>query len=361
VIHHKLGVLVHIVAHTLFKDVFLFIIIYTVFLVAFTVAIYLVTNENSETWTNIGTGFDGMIRLSIAEPGDMDGWVSAEASLRSISYFYHLMFMVMSVVVLMNLVISMFNFTFQEMFQKSTRMYALHRGRRTILLERRLLLWKLSTPDDLRLNHAPPPTLKGQIRDHKFVFETGLELEADDEEEEGSGTEEEESTCGQAPSHDAVTLTVTDDSRATEESLGDPLPDVRPPRVLPHRRRRASIELNVGDIMQSGLTSDLTSQSGVRPSRAPRARRRAESGFRNVGGITQSRERLDLTSRTLHPPVVSPSPPQISRPSPPQISIETPPIVSAPQATADERVLPPPVGPRPETPPVVSSPQDTAA
>eukprot|EP01062_Namystynia_karyoxenos_P071894 TRINITY_DN676_c0_g1_i2.p1 TRINITY_DN676_c0_g1~~TRINITY_DN676_c0_g1_i2.p1 ORF type:complete len:1685 (+),score=381.69 TRINITY_DN676_c0_g1_i2:242-5056(+) len=176
VLNQKLGILVQIIARAVARDVFMFAVIYVLFLLGFGAAIYLVSREHGtggeKAWEGLGTGADSLIRISVGEVGnDIDPWRNAQKGLSHLAYIYHILFFVIALVILMNLIISMFSSTFTKMYQESEKRHGLHWGRRILLLERRLLLLSRCMEDGFRINHAADAEQSGE---HKFVFESTL-------------------------------------------------------------------------------------------------------------------------------------------------------------------------------------------
>eukprot|EP01063_Lacrimia_lanifica_P021975 TRINITY_DN29686_c0_g1_i1.p1 TRINITY_DN29686_c0_g1~~TRINITY_DN29686_c0_g1_i1.p1 ORF type:complete len:993 (+),score=330.94 TRINITY_DN29686_c0_g1_i1:66-3044(+) len=170
----NLGMLSAIVIRTIKSDVTSFIVVFTVFLLGFGSAIHIIHSDVRTTWGTL----DVLAKIALGDTASFATWASAEGSMLSrMNYVLHLWYAVCALVILLNLLISIFSGTFQRVQNESEREWRLSKGRVVFLFERRMRVLFPFYYDSLRVNHFDPTIaeidLEGAPNDqHRYVFMT---------------------------------------------------------------------------------------------------------------------------------------------------------------------------------------------
>eukprot|EP01063_Lacrimia_lanifica_P026575 TRINITY_DN3602_c0_g1_i2.p1 TRINITY_DN3602_c0_g1~~TRINITY_DN3602_c0_g1_i2.p1 ORF type:complete len:820 (+),score=272.17 TRINITY_DN3602_c0_g1_i2:75-2534(+) len=171
----RLGMLAAVVFRTIKHDVIPFLLLFFVFLLGFGTAIHVVRAEETSyarTLHTIGT-------VAFGDTANFNAWGHADAWLSPYAYVLHLWFAIVALVILLNLLISIFSCTFQQVQTKSEQEWRLAKGRCVLLLERRLRVLAPFLDDHLRVNHFDPSRAgltqvarRPPAPEHRYVFMT---------------------------------------------------------------------------------------------------------------------------------------------------------------------------------------------
>eukprot|EP01062_Namystynia_karyoxenos_P062698 TRINITY_DN55574_c0_g1_i1.p1 TRINITY_DN55574_c0_g1~~TRINITY_DN55574_c0_g1_i1.p1 ORF type:complete len:1413 (+),score=345.53 TRINITY_DN55574_c0_g1_i1:202-4440(+) len=172
-----LDTLVNIIMRCITKDVKDFLAIYIFFLLGFGVAIF-VTLDHSDVflnrhgptateWLNLGWGLDILIRRTMGDIGsDKNTWIGKSGHAPYLPYWLMFAWTVLGLVILLNLLISMFSSTYETVQDEAHTQWRLAKGRRVLLLERRIRMLCDCLTSRLRVNHAAEKQTQ-----HCFIFE----------------------------------------------------------------------------------------------------------------------------------------------------------------------------------------------
>eukprot|EP01065_Artemidia_motanka_P000213 TRINITY_DN1008_c0_g1_i2.p1 TRINITY_DN1008_c0_g1~~TRINITY_DN1008_c0_g1_i2.p1 ORF type:complete len:1374 (+),score=412.60 TRINITY_DN1008_c0_g1_i2:269-4390(+) len=206
----SLDSLVNIIWQCVVSDVRDFAVIYAFFLLGFGVALYLVLDHSAVTvhhqkatatqWENLGWGLDILIRRTMGDIGvDRNQWMGPRGKWPYVAYWLMLMWTILGLVILLNLLISMFSSTYEQTQQAAVEQWRVSKGRRIILIERRMRLLCDCVEPSLRINHAADPE-----KEHRFVFERDVGLRQEIPKPEPVQEEELDGMhagCGRRPSY----------------------------------------------------------------------------------------------------------------------------------------------------------------
>ncbi|KAJ9457789.1 hypothetical protein DIPPA_34773 [Diplonema papillatum] len=175
----ELGMLTTIIFRTVKTDVTSFLAIFSIFLVGFATALHIMGTSESYSAT-----LDRLVKTALADTGSFPDWGSTpEHNLSWLSYFLHLWFAICSLVILLNLLISIFSCTFSSVQDESEREWRLAKGRVTLLLERRIKLLLPCMMHRMRVNHFSEFVSESESDKHRYVFVTEAEDDRMNEEE----------------------------------------------------------------------------------------------------------------------------------------------------------------------------------
>ena len=171
----ELGMLTTIVFRTIKSDVSSFLVIFSIFLIGFGTALHVIAEGKG----SLTTALDHLVKLSLGDTAEFSNWAQTlESDLSWLAYFLHLVFATCALVILLNLLISIFSCTFTSVREHSEREWRLSKGRATLLLERRLKLLFPCLTGRMRVNHFA----EDAIKKHRYVFMT--EHKDDDQKED---------------------------------------------------------------------------------------------------------------------------------------------------------------------------------
>eukprot|EP01061_Rhynchopus_euleeides_P014424 TRINITY_DN25000_c0_g1_i1.p1 TRINITY_DN25000_c0_g1~~TRINITY_DN25000_c0_g1_i1.p1 ORF type:complete len:897 (+),score=317.42 TRINITY_DN25000_c0_g1_i1:159-2849(+) len=164
----ELGMLTTIVFRTIKSDVSSFMVIFSIFLIGFGTSIHVLSKGRG----SYSTALDHLVKLVLGDTSEFANWDNTlEDQLSWLAYFLHLWFAICALVILLNLLISIFSCTFTSVRDMSEREWRLSKGRATLLLERRLKLLFPCMIDRMRVNH-----FAGDVQaNHRYVFMTETE------------------------------------------------------------------------------------------------------------------------------------------------------------------------------------------
>eukprot|EP00756_Hemistasia_phaeocysticola_P002992 Hpha_TRINITY_DN12001_c0_g1::TRINITY_DN12001_c0_g1_i1::g.140897::m.140897 len=195
----SLDTLVNIIMICIFKDVRNFLIIYNFFMIGFGMAMYVVydhadvqlglAKSSHTSWEDVSWGVDLLVRRTMGDIGsDRNAWLGEKDKYPYVAYWLMFGWTWLGLVIMLNLLISMFSATYEKMSKVATAQWRISKGRRTLLLENRMMLLfgfiksvPKNYPDSkpvsvagewFRLNHASNQTLE-----HRYVFEYETALE----------------------------------------------------------------------------------------------------------------------------------------------------------------------------------------
>ena len=170
----ELGMLTTIVFRTIKGDVTSFLIIFSVFLVGFGTALHVLAKRNSGSYNG---ELDALVKIALGDTNTFEGWDAAlDSDLSWLTYLLNLWFTICALVILLNLLISIFSCTFTSVRDMSEREWRLSKGRAILLLERRIKLIFPCLVHRLRVNHFH----LDERDNHRYVFMTeNFEAEED--------------------------------------------------------------------------------------------------------------------------------------------------------------------------------------
>eukprot|EP01060_Flectonema_neradi_P004772 TRINITY_DN1311_c1_g1_i1.p1 TRINITY_DN1311_c1_g1~~TRINITY_DN1311_c1_g1_i1.p1 ORF type:complete len:964 (+),score=117.49 TRINITY_DN1311_c1_g1_i1:63-2894(+) len=172
-----LGMLTTIVFRTVRTDVTAFLVVFSIFLIGFGTALHILAVAPN-TYTQ---SLDQLVKTALGDTSSFPTWTqTGEADLVWLSYLLALLAAICGLVILLNLLISIFSCTFSEIRSLSEKEWRLSKGRATILYERRLKLLFPCLLPVLRVNHFKTNT-KSDEQLHRYVF---MVEESDDTTEE---------------------------------------------------------------------------------------------------------------------------------------------------------------------------------
>eukprot|EP01062_Namystynia_karyoxenos_P067327 TRINITY_DN6125_c0_g1_i1.p1 TRINITY_DN6125_c0_g1~~TRINITY_DN6125_c0_g1_i1.p1 ORF type:complete len:947 (+),score=300.53 TRINITY_DN6125_c0_g1_i1:98-2842(+) len=160
----KVGMLVRIVVTTFRQDFTSFTAIYLIFLFGFSAALEVIQT------VGLGTQIDTLFKATLGDTANFDHWTdSQDGRLWWVAKTMHVCFGICSLIVLLNLLISVFSCTFNKIQVESEQEWRLTKGRLTLLYERRLRLIFPGQRHRLRVNHYSSVTDGDASERHRFV------------------------------------------------------------------------------------------------------------------------------------------------------------------------------------------------
>ena len=171
-----LGMLTTIVFRTVRTDVTAFLVVFSIFLIGFGTALHIMAVAPN-TYTQ---SLDQLVKTALGDTSSFPTWTqTGEADLAWLSYLLALLAAICGLVILLNLLISIFSCTFSEIRSLSEMEWRLSKGRATLLYERRLKLLFPCMMDSLRVNHfkAGP---KDHLHRYVFMVEQSDEITEED-------------------------------------------------------------------------------------------------------------------------------------------------------------------------------------
>eukprot|EP01062_Namystynia_karyoxenos_P058947 TRINITY_DN50387_c0_g1_i1.p1 TRINITY_DN50387_c0_g1~~TRINITY_DN50387_c0_g1_i1.p1 ORF type:complete len:1341 (+),score=386.01 TRINITY_DN50387_c0_g1_i1:125-4147(+) len=176
-----LDTLVNIIIRCVIRDVRDFAFIYSFFLVGFGIALYVtlvhidvfndVHKPTATEWDTLGWGLDILLRRTMGEiGGDRNWWIGESGAWPYFPYWLMCLWTILGLVILLNLLISMFSSTYSKVREEALQQFRISKGRRIILLERRIRFFGDQLHSYLRINHAAE-----KDKNHIFIFEEDTE------------------------------------------------------------------------------------------------------------------------------------------------------------------------------------------
>eukprot|EP01064_Diplonema_japonicum_P020468 TRINITY_DN2992_c0_g2_i2.p1 TRINITY_DN2992_c0_g2~~TRINITY_DN2992_c0_g2_i2.p1 ORF type:complete len:917 (+),score=177.61 TRINITY_DN2992_c0_g2_i2:57-2807(+) len=174
----ELGMLTTIIFRTVRTDVTSFLVVFSIFLVGFGTALH-VLEKAPNTYSN---SLDKLVKTALGDTATFPGWSkTAESNTSWLAYFLNLWFAICALVILLNLLISIFSCTFSSVRDVSEREWRLSKGRATLLIERRLKLLMPCLTDRMRVNHFAGFASDEAGAKHRYVFMTEKEDSVEDD------------------------------------------------------------------------------------------------------------------------------------------------------------------------------------
>eukprot|EP01059_Diplonema_ambulator_P011920 TRINITY_DN2198_c0_g2_i1.p1 TRINITY_DN2198_c0_g2~~TRINITY_DN2198_c0_g2_i1.p1 ORF type:complete len:909 (+),score=308.23 TRINITY_DN2198_c0_g2_i1:74-2728(+) len=174
----ELGMLTTIIFRTMRTDVTSFLVVFSIFLVGFGSALHVMEKAPN----SYSSSLDRLVKTALGDSSAFPEWSrTAESNTSWLAYFVNLWFAIIALVILLNLLISIFSCTFSSVKEVSEREWRIAKGRATLLIERRLKLLMPCLMSRMRVNHFAALGSEEASAKHRYVFMTEKEDSVEDD------------------------------------------------------------------------------------------------------------------------------------------------------------------------------------